>query len=52
MSKVLVCQRIDLVKFIKTPPILKICAIVSRSLLSEYRHDIILKSFAILNQKN
>ncbi|MFV8393782.1 glycosyltransferase [Flavobacterium sp. LB2P6] len=29
----------------------KICAIVTRSLLPEYRHDIILKSFAILNQK-
>ncbi|CAM4112942.1 glycosyltransferase [Flavobacterium sinopsychrotolerans] len=29
----------------------KICAIVTRSLSTEYRHDIILKSFAILNQK-
>lgn len=29
----------------------KICAIVTRSLLPEYRHDIILKSFALLNQK-
>jgi glycosyltransferase involved in cell wall biosynthesis len=29
----------------------KICAIVTRSLMPEYRHAIILKSFAILNQK-
>ena len=29
----------------------KICAIVTRSLSPEYRHDIILRSFAILNQK-
>jgi hypothetical protein len=52
MSKVWFYQR-DLVKFkIKTQPSWKICAIVTRSLLPEYRHDIILKSFAILNQKN
>jgi glycosyltransferase involved in cell wall biosynthesis len=29
----------------------KICAIVTRSLSCEYRHSVILKSFAILNQK-
>jgi glycosyltransferase involved in cell wall biosynthesis len=29
----------------------KICAIVTRSLLPEYSHDIILKAFAIVNQK-
>lgn len=29
----------------------QICAIVTRSLLPEYRHDIILKAFAILDQK-
>ena len=55
MSKVLVLPKgIDLVKFScqnnANPE--KICAIVTRSLVSEYRHDIILKAFAILNQKN
>lgn len=54
MSKVLVLPKgIDLVHFgnqNKANPE-KICAIVTRSLLPEYRHDIILKSFAILNQK-
>jgi glycosyltransferase involved in cell wall biosynthesis len=54
MNKVLVLPKgIDLEKFCNTnnanPE--KICAIVTRSLLPEYRHDIILKSFAILNQK-
>jgi glycosyltransferase involved in cell wall biosynthesis len=54
MNKVLVLPKgIDLVKFgnenIANPE--KICAIVTRSLMPEYRHDIILKSFAILNQK-
>ena len=54
MTKVLVLPKgIDLEKFGNTnnanPE--KICAIVTRSLLPEYRHDIILKSFAILNQK-
>ena len=54
MNKVLVLPKgIDLVKFgnenYATPE--KICAIVTRSLLPEYRHDIILKSFAILKQK-
>jgi glycosyltransferase involved in cell wall biosynthesis len=54
MNKVLVLPKgIDLEKFGNTnnanPG--KICAIVTRSLLPEYRHDIILKSFAILNQK-
>ena len=54
MNKVLVLPKgIDLVKFGNknnaNPE--KICAIVTRSLLPEYRHDIILKSFAILNQK-
>nr|WP_315233621.1 glycosyltransferase [uncultured Flavobacterium sp.] len=54
MNKVLVLPKgIDLAKFgnqNKANPE-KICAIVTRSLLPEYRHDIILKSFAILNQK-
>jgi glycosyltransferase involved in cell wall biosynthesis len=54
MNKVLVLPKgIDLEKFGNNnnanPE--KICAIVTRSLLPEYRHDIILKSFAILNQK-
>ena len=54
MSKVLVLPKgIDLVKFgnqnIANPK--KICAVVTRSLLPEYRHDIILKAFAILNQR-
>jgi glycosyltransferase involved in cell wall biosynthesis len=54
MNKVLVLPKgIDLEKFKNNnnanPE--KICAIVTRSLLPEYRHDIILKSFAILNQK-
>ena len=54
MNKVLVLPKgIDLSKFENqnnaNPE--KICAIVTRSLLPEYRHDIILKSFAILNQK-
>ena len=54
MNKVLVLPKgIDLAKFSNknnaNPE--KICAIVTRSLLPEYRHDIILKSFAILNQK-
>ncbi len=54
MNKVLVLPKgIDLTKFgnqNKANPE-KICAIVTRSLLPEYRHAIILKSFAILNQK-
>ena len=29
----------------------KICAIVTRSLLPEYRHDIIIKAFGVLNRK-
>ena len=54
MNKVLVLPKgIDLTKFGNqnnaNPE--KICAIVTRSLLPEYRHDIILKSFALLNQK-
>ena len=54
LHKVLVMPKgIDLTKFGKTnianPD--KICAIVTRSLLPEYRHIIILKSFSILNQK-
>ncbi|MFV8378375.1 glycosyltransferase [Flavobacterium sp. LB3R33] len=54
MNKVLVLPKgIDLSKFGNqnnaNPE--KICAIVTRSLLPVYRHDIILKSFAILNQK-
>ncbi|MFV8336232.1 glycosyltransferase [Flavobacterium sp. RSP29] len=54
MNKVMILPKgIDLQKFGNknnaNPE--KICAIVTRSLLPEYRHDIILKSFAILNQK-
>ena len=54
MTKVLVLPKgIDLTQFGNenhaNPE--KICAIVTRSLSTEYRHDIILKSFAILNQK-
>lgn len=54
MGKVMVLPKgIDLKKFgnINTANSDKICAIVTRSLLPEYRHDIILKAFAILNQK-
>lgn len=54
MSKVLVLPKgIDLEKFDNknTANPEKICAIVTRSLLPEYRHESILKSFAILNQK-
>ena len=54
MSKVLVLPKgIDLVQFgnQNTANPEKICAIVTRSLLPEYRHDCILKAFAILNQK-
>jgi glycosyltransferase involved in cell wall biosynthesis len=54
MNKVMVMPKgIDLVKFgnknSANPS--KINAIVTRSLTSDYRHDIILKAFAILNQK-
>lgn len=54
MNKVLILPKgIDLVKFKNqnTANPEKICAIVTRSLLPEYRHDIILQAFAILNQK-
>ncbi|MBG6110666.1 glycosyltransferase involved in cell wall biosynthesis [Flavobacterium sp. CG_9.10] len=54
MNKVLVLPKgIDLAKFENknnSDPE-KICAIVTRSLLPEYRHEIILKSFAILKEK-
>ena len=54
MNKVLVLPKgIDLKKFEnknKANPE-KICAIVSRSLLPEYRHDIILHAFALLHQR-
>ena len=54
MFKVLVLPKgIDLTKFenYNTAKTDKICAIVTRSLLPEYRHTTILKAFAILNQK-
>jgi glycosyltransferase involved in cell wall biosynthesis len=54
MSKVMILPKgIDLVKFgnKNTANPSKIDAIVTRSLTSDYRHDIILKAFAILNQK-
>ena len=54
MNKVLVLPKgIDLVKFSNqnTANPSKINAIVTRSLTSDYRHDIILKAFSLLNQK-
>lgn len=54
MNKVIVLPKgIDLAKFSagNTANPEKISAIVTRSLLPEYRHAIILKSFGILNQK-
>lgn len=54
MTKVIVLPKgIDLAKFgaANTANPEKISAIVTRSLLPEYRHTIILKSFGILNQK-
>jgi glycosyltransferase involved in cell wall biosynthesis len=54
MNKVLVLPKgIDLAQFgnQNTANPEKISAIVTRSLLPEYRHDIIIKSFSILNQK-
>ena len=55
MSKVMVLPKginLDFFEFKNSnnPPIIK--AIVTRSLLPEYKHDIILKAFAILNKKN
>lgn len=54
MNKVMILPKgIDLVKFgnknAANPS--KINAIVTRSLTSDYRHDVILKAFAILNQQ-
>lgn len=54
MSKVLVLPKgidLDLFENKNTANTAKICAIVTRSLSPEYRHDIILKSFSILNEK-
>ena len=54
MKKVLILSKgIDLIKFQSKNAIdnKKIYAIVTRSLLPEYRHEIILKAFAILNQR-
>ena len=54
MTKVLVMPKgIDLLQFgnKKTEKYSKIKAIVTRSLMPEYRHDIIIKAFGILNQK-
>lgn len=54
MKKVLVMPKgIDLTSFKNKNIALstKITAIVTRSLMPEYRHEIILKAFAILNQK-
>jgi glycosyltransferase involved in cell wall biosynthesis len=55
MQKVLILPKgIDLEAFFYNPISVnanKINAIVTRSLLPEYRHEIILKAFAILNQK-
>lgn len=54
MNKVLVLPKgIDLVKFgnQNTANPSKINAIVTRSLTPDYRHDIILKAFSIINQK-
>jgi glycosyltransferase involved in cell wall biosynthesis len=54
MKKVLVLPKgIDLEQFgnKENTPTEKITAIVTRSLMPEYRHDTILKAFGILNQK-
>lgn len=54
MNKVMVLPKgIDLEKFNNqnTADPSKINAIVTRSLTSDYRHDIILKAFAVLNQR-
>ena len=54
MKKVLILSKgIDLIKFQSKNAIDNkiIYAIVTRSLLPEYRHEIILKAFAILNQR-
>lgn len=54
LNKVMVLPKgIDLVKFgnQNTANPSKINAIVTRSLTSDYRHDIILKAFSIINQK-
>lgn len=54
MTKVLVLPKgIDLTKFEdkNTANSGKICAIVSRSLLPEYRHEVILEAFGFLNKK-
>ncbi len=54
MNKVLVLAKgIDITKFInkKYIPSDKITAIVTRSLMPEYQHNIILKAFGILHQK-
>jgi glycosyltransferase involved in cell wall biosynthesis len=54
MNKVMVLPKgIDLVKFNNqnTADATKINAIVTRSLTSDYRHDIILKAFDLLSQK-
>jgi len=54
MEKVLVLPKgIDLDSFTNSNDAnpQKICAIVTRSLLPEYRHDIILKAFSVLNSK-
>jgi glycosyltransferase involved in cell wall biosynthesis len=54
MDKVLVLPKgIDLTKFTSTDSTnpTQISAIVTRSLMPEYRHDIILKAFAILNNE-
>lgn len=54
MSKVMVLPKgIDLEKFqnIKNQETNKLTAIITRSLMPEYRHNIILKAFDILNKK-
>jgi glycosyltransferase involved in cell wall biosynthesis len=54
MNKVMILPKginLDLFKYNSIQDTTKINAIVTRSLLPEYRHDIILKAFAILNQK-
>ena len=54
MNKVLVLPKgidLDLFKNKENPFAEKITAIVTRSLMSEYRHDVILKAFGIINQK-
>ena len=55
MSKVMIMPKgidVDLFGFQDNSSTIKINAIVTRSLKSEYKHDIILKAFSVLKKKN